>query len=176
MVKKKSQDIRDRALEVFRAHGGVLRTSEAITAGIHPRILYELRDSGQVEQLMKGVYALPGLPGINQPDFVAVAKKVPSGVICLLSALYFHELTVQIPHWVDVAIRQTYHPPVISHPPVHFHWFSDAVFESGVELHEMGAGEFKIYSQSMTSNNSRSSAYRLLWCQTKSFKRCQPST
>ena len=51
MAKKKSQGIRDHALEVFRAHGGVLRTSEAITAGIHPRILYELRDSGQVEQL-----------------------------------------------------------------------------------------------------------------------------
>jgi predicted transcriptional regulator of viral defense system len=83
------------------------------------------------------VYALPGLPGIEQPDFVTVAKKVPSGVICLLSALYFHELTVQIPRWVDVAVRQTYHPPVISHPPVHFHWFSDAVFESGVEPYDL---------------------------------------
>jgi hypothetical protein len=137
MTRKKSQTIRNKALDIFRTHGGVLKTSEALNAGIHPRILYELRDTGQIEQLTKGVYALPGLPGIDQPDFVTVSKKVPSGVICLLSALYFHELTVQIPRWVDVAVRQTYHPPVISHPPVHFHWFSDAVFESGVEQYDL---------------------------------------
>jgi predicted transcriptional regulator of viral defense system len=96
---------------------------------------------------MKGVYALPGLPGIDQPDFVTVTKKVPSGVICLLSALYFHELSVQIPRWVDVAVRQSYHPPKIFHPPIHFHWFSDVVFESEVELHDLGGIEVKVYSQ-----------------------------
>lgn len=147
MARKKSQYIRNQALEIFRIHGGVLKTSEAITAGIHPRILYELRDTGQIETLMKGVYALPGLPGINQPDLVAVTKKAPSGVICLLSALYFHELTVQIPRWVDIAIRSSYHQPKISHPPVHFHWFSDEVFETGIELHDLGGIEVKVYSQ-----------------------------
>ena len=147
MTRKKSQHIRDQALGVFRSHGGVLRTSEAIASGIHPRILYELRDSGQIEQLMKGVYALPGLPGINQPDFAAISKKVPSGVICLMSALYFHELTVQIPRWVDIAIRQNYHPPAISYPPVQFHWFSNAVFDSGVETHDIGGIAVKIYSR-----------------------------
>jgi len=115
--------------------------------GIHPRTLYELRDSGQLEQMMKGMYALPNLPGIDQPDFVAIVKKVPTGVICLISALYFHELTVQIPRWVDVAVRQSYHPPKIPHPPVQFHWFSDNVFESGVESLNIGGVTVKIYSQ-----------------------------
>lgn len=150
MAREKSQHIRDQALELFRSHGGVLRTSEAIALGIHPRILYELRDSGQIEQLLKGVYALPGLPGINQPDFVAISKKVPSGVICLVSALYFHELTLQIPRWVDIAIRQTYHPPAISYPPVQFHWFSNAVFDLGVETHDIGGIAVKIYSREKT--------------------------
>lgn len=146
MARRKSQNVRDQALEIFQAHGGMMRTSEAIASGIHPRILYELRDSGQLESLMKGVYALPGLPGIQQPDFVMIAKKVPSGIICLVSALYFHGLTVQIPRWVDVALRQSYHPPTITYPPVQFHWFSDAVFKSGIETHDMGRVTVKIYS------------------------------
>ncbi len=147
MARKKSQQIRDQALEIFRLHGGVLKTSEALALGIHPRILYELRDLGYLEQMMKGIYALPGLPGIDQPDYVAISKKVPKGVICLISALYFHELTVQIPRWVDVAIRQSYHPPEISYPPVQFHWFSSKVFETGVECHDMHGIKVKIYSQ-----------------------------
>lgn len=147
MARKKSQDLRNHAIEVFRSSGGVLKTSEAIASGIHPRILYELRDSGRIEQLMKGVYVLPGLPGIEQPDFVAISKKVPTGVICLVSALYYHQLTVQIPRWVDVAIRQAYHPPDVSYPPVQFHWFSDAVFNEGVETHDLGGIAVKIYSR-----------------------------
>lgn len=90
------------------------------------------------------------MPGIDQPDFVIVAKKVPEGVICLTSALYFHELTVQIPRWVDVAVRQKYHPPVLSNPPVQFHWFSDAVFEIGIEKYDFGGIEVKISSMEKT--------------------------
>ena len=146
MARKKSQDIRNQVLEIFRAHGGIMRTSEVIALGIHSRVLYELRDSGQLDCLMKGVYALSGLPGIDQPDFATIAKKMPSGIICLVSALYFHELTVQIPRWVDVALLQGYHPPTITYPPVQFHWYSDAVFKSGVETHDMGGIKVKIYS------------------------------
>jgi len=147
MPRSKSQHIREEALKAFQDHGGVLRTSEALAAGIHPRILYELKAEGRIEKIAKGFYALPGLPNINQPDFVMIAKKVPSGIICLVSALCFHELTVQIPRWVDVAIRQSYHPPSIPYPPVHFHWFSNNVFEAGIEEHDIGGIEIKIYSQ-----------------------------
>ena len=147
MPRRRSQHIREEALRLFQVHGGVLRTSEAIAAGIHPRILYELKDEGHIEKIAKGVYALPGLPGINQPDFVVIAKKVPSGIICLVSALYFHELTVQIPRCVDVAVRQSYHPPSISYPPVQFHWFSNTVFEAGIEEHDIGGIDVKVYSQ-----------------------------
>lgn len=147
MSRKKSQAIRDQALEIFQSHGGILKTSEALELGIHPRILYELRDEGKIEEIMKGVYGLPGLPGVDQPDFIAIGKKVPKGVICLISALYYHGLTVQIPRWVDVAIRQSYHPPKFSYPPVQFHWFSDRVFESGVEMYDMGGMMVGIYSR-----------------------------
>lgn len=147
MARKKNQHIRNEALRIFRDNGGVLKASEAIKKGIHPRILYQLRDERSIELIAKGLYALPGLPGINQPDFVAIAKKVPGGIICLVSALYFHELTVQIPRWIDVAIRQSYHPPSISYPPIQFHWFSDAYLDTGVEQHDIGGVVINIYSK-----------------------------
>ncbi len=147
MARKKNQHIRNEALKVFHNHGGVLKASEAIKKGIHPRILYQLRDEGNIELIAKVLYALPGLPGINQPDFVAIAKKVPNGIICLVSALYFHELTIQIPRWIDVAVRQSCHPPLIAYPPVQFHWFSDAYFDKGVEQHDIGGLLINIYSE-----------------------------
>lgn len=150
MGRKKSSDNHKNALKIFRSHGGVLRTTEALKLGIHPRVLYELRDSGQVDQLMRGVFSLPGLPGVDQPDFVLVSKKIPSGVICLTSALYFHGLSNQIPREVDIAVKQGYSPPQLEFPPAKFHWFSTAVFISEAKVYNMGGAEVKIYSPAKT--------------------------
>ena len=150
MSRKKDQHIRDQALEIFREHGGILRTFEALALGIHQRILSELLNEGLIEKIGRGIYSLPGMPGISQPDFVTVIKKVPTGVICLVSALYFHDLTVRIPRWVDVAVFQSYRPPEILSLPTRFHWFSDKVFRSGIEKHDMGGVVVKIYSSEKT--------------------------
>ena len=90
----------DKAIKVFRRHGGVLRTSEAIRFGIHPRTLYAMRDAGALECLSRGLYRVADLPPLGSPDLVAAALKVPTGVICLISALAYNELTTQIPHEV----------------------------------------------------------------------------
>ncbi|NGX37283.1 MAG: hypothetical protein K1000chlam2_00437 [Chlamydiae bacterium] len=150
MPKKKSKDIRNKALKIFRSKGGILRTMEAIKAGVHPRILYELRDSGVIEQLQTGLYGLIDLPDVAEPDFVTVSKKVPESVICLISALYYHRLTVEIPRWIDVAIRQKYKPPILRYPPVQFHWFSDNIFKLGIEKHDFNGASVKIYSREKT--------------------------
>lgn len=147
MAKNKSKALRDQALKIFKSHGGMLRTSEAIKAGIHPRILYELRDTGKIEKVQKGLYSLINLPDIEDYDLVTISKKIPDGVICLISALYYHRLTVQIPRWVDIAIHQKYSPPFIKHPPVQFHWFSNKVFKSGIEKHNISRVEVQIYSK-----------------------------
>ena len=86
------------ARKVFQKHGGTLRTSEALAAGIHPRTLYALRDAGELEQLARGLYRLAGLPPLSEPDLATVAKCIPQGVVCLISALAYHELTTQVPH------------------------------------------------------------------------------
>ncbi|WP_367400981.1 type IV toxin-antitoxin system AbiEi family antitoxin domain-containing protein [Aeromonas caviae] len=76
---------------------------DAIQAGVHPRTLYQLRDSGSLEVLSRGVYRVKDQDQISDPDLVIVAKRVPQAVICLVSALAYHEITTQIPHFVSIA-------------------------------------------------------------------------
>jgi predicted transcriptional regulator of viral defense system len=150
MARKKSTATEKRALDIFKTCGGILRSSEAIRRGIHPRTLYALKNAGLLEQLQRGLYCIPGLPGHIQPDLVTITKKVPEGVICLISALFFHGLTTQIPHFVYVAVRQGYKPPKIDYPPARFHWFSDSTFDLGIEAHKLGGVTIHCYSKEKT--------------------------
>lgn len=146
-MNKKHQAIRNKAIKIFKLHGGMIRSSEAIAEGIHPRILYELRDLGVIEQLQRGLYALTDLPDIEEPDLVTISKIIPDGVVCLISALYFHRLTVQIPRWIDVAVIRKYVPPKVKYPPIRIHWFSNKFYKAGIEKHNFGGAEIKIYSR-----------------------------
>ena len=71
-------------IAVFRQHGGVLRTAEAIRQGIHPRTIYEMRDSGLIETISRGLYRLSSLPPLSAPDLASVSLQVPGGGICLI--------------------------------------------------------------------------------------------
>jgi predicted transcriptional regulator of viral defense system len=133
------------ALTLFRQHGGVLRTSEALGLGIHPRTLYAMRDSGLLQPLARGLYRLADLPPLSNPDLVIVARKLPQAVICLVSALAFHELTTQVPHRVDVALPNRAERPALDYPPVHVFWFSGPAWSEGVEVHRIDDTPVRIY-------------------------------
>jgi len=138
------------AKEVFNRHGGVLRTSEAIRSGIHPRTLYAMRDAGVLERLSRGLYRIAELPPLGSPDLVAVALKVPTGVICLISALAYHELTTQIPHEVYLALPRGAEPPRLDHPPVRVFWFTGKAFTEGIDTSELDGLAVRIYSAEKT--------------------------
>lgn len=150
MARKRDPKVEQHALEVFKRNGGILRSSDAIRQGIHPRTLYALKNAGRLEQLQKGLYGLPGLPSHTQPDLTTLARKVPSGVLCLISALFFHRLTTQIPHFIYLAVKKGYKPPQIDYPPTHFYWFSSFVFELGVEEHNLDGVLVRCYSKEKT--------------------------
>ncbi len=133
------------AITVFRQHGGTLRTAEALRLGIHSRTLYAMRDSGVLEQLSRGLYRLAELPPLSNPDLVTVAQRVPQAVICLVSALAFHELTTQIPHAVDVALHNRAGRPRLDYPPLRIFWFSGPAWSEGVETHQVDDIPVRIY-------------------------------
>lgn len=138
------------AQAVFRRHAGMLRTSQAIAAGIHPRTLYALRDTGEIETLGRGLYRLANMPTLSQPDLVVVASKIPAGVICLISALSLHEITTQVPHEVFLALPKGAKRPQLDHPPVTPVWFSHQAYIEGIETRKIDGITVRVYGVSKT--------------------------
>ena len=140
----------DRAVAVFKKHGGILRTAQALRAGIHPGTLYAMRDSGTLEVVSRGVYRLADSSPLGNPDLVTVATRVSGGVICLISALAFHDLTTQIPHEVHVALPRGAEEPRLDHPPIKTYRFTGKAYTEGVETHELDGVIVRIFSPEKT--------------------------
>ncbi|MGI9335800.1 MAG: type IV toxin-antitoxin system AbiEi family antitoxin domain-containing protein [Gammaproteobacteria bacterium] len=113
---------------MFRQHGGILRMSAALEAGISRRTLYTMHANGVLERLSPGVYRLTSLPGLEAPDLVTMATRIPNGVVCLISALAVHELITHVPHAVDIAAARGAESPRIDYPPINISWFSGNAF------------------------------------------------
>lgn len=139
-----------KALITIRKMGGIIRTAEAIRAGIHPRTLYQLRDSGALEVLSRGVYRLSSQEDVSHPDLVIMATRVPQAVICLVSALSFHEITTQIPHTISIALSKGSETPRLDYPPLDVHRFSNDALKEGIEAHQLDGITIKVYSPEKT--------------------------
>jgi predicted transcriptional regulator of viral defense system len=149
-VKTQDRDIFKKAKTLFLKQGGILKTKEAIRVGIHPRTLYEMLNAGVLERLNRGLYRLADLPPLGNPDLVSVSLKVPHGVICLISALHYHDITTQIPHEIYLALGRGTEPPRLDHPPIRIFWFTGRAFAEGVEMHKIDGIPIHIYSPEKT--------------------------
>ena len=140
----------NRAIEIFKHCGGVMATKEVIDAGVQYRTLYEMRDQGLLERVSRGRYRLATLPPLSNPDLAVVGLRVPRGVICLISALAFHNLTTQVPHYIYVALPRNSEKPRLDHPPVHIFSFSGRAFSEGIETHQIDSINVRVYSPAKT--------------------------
>lgn len=120
--------------------------ANAVKNGITRHTLYAMRDAGVIESLSRGIYRLTALSGMTNPDFAIVASRAPNSIICLISALSFHEITTQVPHAVDIAIKRDTKEPRIDYPPTNIYEFSGETFSQGMEIHITDGIELKIYS------------------------------
>jgi len=102
-----------------------------VAAGVSWRDLYELRDSGAVVELSRGVYQLGDVAGATSIDFVAVCVRAPRGMICLNSALAHWDLSDEISSEVHLAVPQDSHRPAIDFPPTRVHVFRSTTFDLG---------------------------------------------
>ena len=139
-----------RAEDLLRSRSGAFRTGEAIKAGVHPRTIYALLDQGLIEQMGRGMYRFADIPAMGNPDFATVALKVPRGVICLISALSWHEMTSEIPHEIYLALPRGAEPPRLAYPPLRIFWFQGDAFKEGIEDHNMDGIRVRIYSPEKT--------------------------
>jgi predicted transcriptional regulator of viral defense system len=135
---------------IKESFGGQIRMAEALKAGITRTALYNLRKKGILEKLSRGIYRLKDLPPISNPDIAIIALRSPKAVLCLISALSFHEITTQIPHKIYMALPEKTAPPHIDNLPLSVHRFSGQAYSSGIEEHEIDGVKIKVYSVEKT--------------------------
>jgi len=138
------------AAGVFRQAGGTLKTREAVERGVHYSTLYGMRDAGLLERLTRGVYRLAELQAPSKYDVVAVAERVPDAVLCLVSALEFHEIGTQIPSGVSIAIGPRDRRPKLEYPPIRVYRMSGDALTEGVGHHSIDGTEVMVFSPAKT--------------------------
>jgi predicted transcriptional regulator of viral defense system len=109
-----------------------------------------MRDEGTLRRLDRGLYILPDAFQPSNPDLIVVARRVPRGVICLLSALAIHEVTTQLPQAVHIALPRGTKTPRLHHPVLRVFRFSEPSFGAGVEERRSDGSKIRIYSLAKT--------------------------
>ena len=124
----------EKLIDLVRSQG-LIRSRDLLSLGI-PRIsLTRAVRRGQLERLGRGLYGLPGREVSAHGSLAEVARRVPRGVVCLLSALRFHGLTTQAPFEVWLAIENKAMAPKLNYPPLRIVRFSGAALTDGIEEH-----------------------------------------
>ncbi len=129
---------------------GIALSSDVRHAGFHKSTLSALAHSGQIQKVTRGFYRLSAGTSLSNPDLVTVSIKAPKAIICLISALSFHEATDEIPRQVDLAVLEGSRFYRIDYPPVQFYHFAKNAWEAGVKEHKMDGYTVRIYCLAKT--------------------------
>lgn len=126
----------DRLLALLRRLG-VLRAKDLAAHDIPRAYLTRLHRRGVLDRPSRGLYVLAGADVTEHSGLAAACRRVPHGVVCLLSALQFHRLTTQVPFEVWLALDRKARLPKVGHPPLRVVRFAAAALASGVEVHKL---------------------------------------
>lgn len=124
----------ERARNLLVQHG-MMRIRELEAKGIAATTIARLLSDGTVMRLSRGLYQLADADIDANHDLAEAAKRVPKGVVCLTSALAYHELTDQMPRKVWMAIGHKDWPPGDHGPRLKVVRMSDTLLRSDVETH-----------------------------------------
>ena len=136
-------------LRLARRRGSITRR-EVAQAGVHTQALSRLVQAGTLERVARGRYRLPDAPITENHGLALVAAAVPTAVICLVSALRFHEVGTQLPHEVWIALDRRARRPALTWPRLRVHRFSGKTLTEGIKTHRIEGESVKVYSVAKT--------------------------
>ena len=137
----------------FFAKRGVATVGDLAELGLSRSVLFRaisaLLDSGRLVRVRRGVYQIAETMDAGD-TWVQAMQRYPQGVLCLLSALAFHELTTQSPPAVWLALPKSAWRKPDEYPPLRIVHFSGEAFTAGVETHHRTGGMVRVYSVAKT--------------------------
>jgi hypothetical protein len=131
---------RDRLISRLHKQGSLSRR-DLDSEGVHPRWLRRLRDEGVIERVRAGVYRAAEAPETTDQGLFEACAAVPSGIVCMTSALAYHKLSTVNPSRIEMAIPRDHWKPVVEYPPIRFYEFRDMT--TGLE-HVRGHGRAEL--------------------------------
>ena len=140
---------RDRTIDLLR-HNGIMRLTDLRAHGIHAPTLSRMVEEGEIARRGRGLYELTDAEITLSHSLAEIAVRVPKGIICLISALAYHEITLQSPKSIWLAIGEKDRKPRIDHLAVRVLHFGDAALRSGVQTVRIDGVVVKIFSPAKT--------------------------
>lgn len=128
----------------------VLRSRDLTKHAIPRKYIQSLLRKGLVERISRGTYRLADADVSEHHDLAMAAKIVPGGVICLLSALRFHDIGTQNPYEVWIAVSEKARTPKSKDLGFRFMRFSGVALTYGVEEHTLDGVQARVYSSAKT--------------------------
>ena len=141
--------IREAVIETVRQLR-IARPRDLAARGLPPSYLHRLARQGVLERVGRGLYQIAGMDVSAHQTMAEACKRVPHGVICLLSSLQFHEMTTQAPFEVWMAIDNKARRPSLDYPPLRVVRFSGPALAEGVITHDAAGAMVRVYDAAKT--------------------------
>jgi predicted transcriptional regulator of viral defense system len=139
----------ERTMQYVRQHG-IVRPRDIEAIGIPREYLLRLHGQGKLNRIGRGIYSLPGAAVTERHTYAEVAKRVPDAVLCLLSALAFHEITTQSPASVWIALGKGARKPAIVSPSLRVVRLTEPSLSEGIERQSVEGVTVRVYSAAKT--------------------------
>ena len=139
----------DHILELARERR-VLRAADVREQGWSPQLLIRLHQAGKLHRLGRGLYGLPDAEITEHQTLIEVCQRVPKAVLCLLSALQFHEIGTQLPHEVWIALPEGTQAPALSYPKLRIMRLRGAAYSDGIQTVTEQGVPIRVYSAAKT--------------------------
>ncbi len=129
---------------------GVIGANDLKVKGISRNYLYSMLREQKLQKVARGLYALPNAHITEYTALIEVAKRVPNAVVCLISALSYHDLTTQLPHEVWITIPRGAWRPKIDYPSLNLTYASMEVYSFGIQKLKLHGVDINIYNPAKT--------------------------
>lgn len=140
----------NKIVKYIKEHG-YARMKDLKKAGFHTRNISALLKCGEIEKVKPGLYKIPNYEGYDyHTSFLDVSKAAPKGIICLVSAISYYELSSVNPAEVYLAIPLSEKPPKMEYPPIRVFYWTERNYNLGIEEIKTKAGIIKIYDKEKT--------------------------
>jgi len=128
----------------------LLSAADLRSHGWSPQLLLKLHRTGQLQRVSRGLYSLPDSEVTEHQSLAEVCRRVPKAVVCLLSALQFHEIGTQLPHAIWIALPEATQAPALDYPSLRIARLRGEAYSEGIETIVEHGSMIRVYSLAKT--------------------------